>query len=99
MIKRIVKMVFRTDATDAFLHIFDKSCDKIRAIDGCHYLELVQDYNNPRIFFTISIWENESALEAYRKSDLFRGTWAATKALYEDAPQAWSTDSKRLLGE
>ena len=92
-------MVFRSDATDEFLHIFDNSCEKIRARDGCHYLELVQDYHDARIFFTISIWENESALDAYRKSDLFRGTWVATKALFEDAPQAWSTDSKRLLGE
>ncbi len=90
-------MVFRTDATDAFLHIFDKSCDKIRATDGCHYLELVQGKDDPRIFFTISIWENEATLEAYRNSDLFRSTWVATKVLFDDAPQAWSTESKRLL--
>jgi quinol monooxygenase YgiN len=97
MIKRIVKMVFRADATDEFLHIFDKGCEQIRASEGCHYLELIHDKNDPRIFFTISIWEHEDALNAYRKSDLFRRTWAATKVLFDDAPIAWSTESHKRL--
>ncbi len=97
MIKRIVKMVFRIDATNEFLHIFDAGCEKIRASDGCHYLELVRDENDPRIFFTISIWENNAALNAYRKSDLFKRTWSATKVLFDDAPEVWSTESHRKL--
>ena len=98
MIKRIVKMVFRPDATDAFLHIFDAGCEQIRESEGCHFLELVRDKEDPRIFFTISIWEDEAALEAYRKSELFQRTWAATKLLFDDAPKAWSTERMRLLG-
>jgi quinol monooxygenase YgiN len=97
MIKRIVKMVFRTDATNKFLHIFDAGCEEIRASDGCHSLELVRDENDPRIFFTISIWENEAALNAYRKSDVFRRTWSATKMLFDDKPVAWTTESQRKL--
>ncbi len=98
MIKRIVKMVFRKDSCEAFIHIFDNACDAIRGSNGCHYLELVRDRDDPRIFFTISIWENEEALEAYRNSDLFGKTWVATKALFDEAPKAWSTDSLRLPG-
>ncbi|RLD18511.1 MAG: antibiotic biosynthesis monooxygenase [Bacteroidetes bacterium] len=98
MIKRIVKMVFRTDATDAFLHIFEKNCEKIRAADGCISLELVQSIDDPCIFFTVSTWEDNAALDAYRNSDVFRSTWVATKALFDDKPVAWSTESKRLLG-
>ena len=97
MIKRIVKMVFRADATDAFLHIFDNGCEAIRASEGCHYLELVRDRKDPRTFFTVSVWEDEATLGAYRKSDLFKRTWAATKVLFDDAPEAWSTDSHRRL--
>jgi quinol monooxygenase YgiN len=98
MIKRIVKMVFRTEATDAFLHIFDSGCDKIRKSEGCHFLELVRDKEDSRIFFTISVWENEAALQAYRESELFRSTWAATKLLFDDAPKAWTTEGMRFLG-
>lgn len=99
MIKRIVKMVFRTDATDEFLHIFENNCEKIRATDGCISLELVQGIDDQCIFFTISIWEDQAALDAYRNSDTFRSTWVKTKALFNDAPVAWSTESKKLLGQ
>ena len=97
MVKRIVKMVFRADATDAFLHIFDNGCDAIQAFEGCHYLELVRDVNDPRVFFTISIWENAASLEAYRHSELFKRTWAVTKVLFDEAPQAWSTNSHKRI--
>jgi hypothetical protein len=30
-------------------------------------------------------------LEAYRSSELFEQTWAETKILFDDRPQAWST--------
>jgi hypothetical protein len=30
-------------------------------------------------------------LENYRNSDLFKTTWAATKALFNDKPMAFST--------
>ena len=98
MIKRIVKMVFRIESCETFLHIFDSACEEIRKANGCHYLELVRDRDDPRIFFTISIWENDEALEEYRHSDLFGKTWVATKALFDEPPKAWSTDSLRMPG-
>ena len=59
-------------------------------MDGCKHVELMQDINNPTIFFTFSIWENPSDLEAYRQSELFKGVWAKTKVLFGDKPEAWS---------
>ncbi len=91
MIKRIVKMTFTPETWGEFLDIFEKSCDQIRASEGCYHLELVQDKNRPEVFFTISIWEDEMALDDYRHSELFAGTWAKTKALFGDKPAAWST--------
>lgn len=92
MIKRIVKMTFRPEATDAFRAIFDQNKAQIRAFGGCHHLELWQSRHAPNVFFTFSIWESEEDLDRYRQSELFRTTWAKTKALFADKPKAWSVD-------
>jgi heme-degrading monooxygenase HmoA len=42
------------------------------------------------VLFTFSIWDSEAALENYRQSDLFRDTWAKTKALFAEKAEAWS---------
>ncbi len=97
MIKRIVKMTFKPESWAQFLDIFEKSCDQIRASEGCHHLELVQDVRRPEVFFTISIWENEDALNVYRHSELFAATWAKTKALFGDKPAAWSTNVIKVV--
>lgn len=90
MITRFVKMTFQEGKEDEFLKIFNNSCEKIRAFDGCSFLELLQDSKQRNIFFTHSIWESEEHLENYRSSDLFKNTWKATKTLFSDKPNAWS---------
>lgn len=92
MIKRIVKLSFRADELDAFRAIFEESKAKIRAFEGCHHVELLQGIQPNNIFFTFSIWESEAALNEYRHSELFKKTWAKTKALFSDKPEAWSVD-------
>jgi heme-degrading monooxygenase HmoA len=42
--------------------------------------------------FTVSIWESEDDLNAYRNSELFENTWAKTKVLFNDKPEAWSLE-------
>ena len=91
MLKRLVKLTFRADKTDNFKEIFNNSKDFIRNTEGCLHLEILNDIAQPHIFFTLSFWENEAALEGYRQSDLFRTTWAKTKILFADKPEAWST--------
>ena len=90
MIKRFVKMTFKTDSIERFKDIFYASKDLIAAMDGCKHVELLQDINNPNIFFTLSIWESPEYLEAYRRSELFEGVWAKTKILFDAKPEAWS---------
>jgi quinol monooxygenase YgiN len=90
MIKRIVKMTFRENEVAAFLRIFEEVSPEIRDLGGCHHLELLQDVTNPTVLFTFSFWENEAALGAYRQSELFRGTWKRTKALFGVDAEAWS---------
>lgn len=93
MIKRIVKMTFLSEKVDTFKILFEERKEKIRAFEGCQYLELLQDINQPNIFFTYSYWDNEAALNAYRYSELFEDTWAKTKILFATKPEAWSVET------
>ena len=93
MIKRIVKMSFKTEHIEAFKTIFKTNQQHILNFEGCKHVELLRDKSNSHIFFTLSMWENEKFLNAYRNSDLFSTVWAATKALFDDKPEAWSLTS------
>lgn len=97
MFVRIVKMGFQDDKIEEFLTNFDVNKEKIRAFEGCEFLELYKDKNNTNIFFTYSYWNSEEALELYRQSDLFKGVWAKTKPLFNMMPEAWSVDKLHSL--
>ena len=97
MIKRLVKMRFRPEEVDKFKSLFNEQKEKIRSFPGCEYLELLQSMDDPQVFFTLSFWTEENALNAYRSSSLFKGTWAATKDLFDAKPEAWSTISQTIL--
>ena len=92
MIKRVVKMTFRTEEIEAFLTIFNQTKSFIRASEGCMHLELWRSATEPNILFTLSHCESEIFLEKYRQSDLFRRTWAKTKVLFADKPSAWTVE-------
>ncbi len=91
MIKRLVKLTFQSDKTDDFLTIFEDSKYFILQSKGCQHLELLRDCESPNVFFTLSFWDDETALNAYRNSELFKQTWAKTKILFSDKAQAWTT--------
>ena len=93
MIKRLVKMTFKPELTSEFVSLFNSKRELIAAVEGCTHVELLQDATNPNIFFTYSLWENESYIEAYRHSELFKSVWAKTKILFDDKPEAWSLKS------
>ena len=82
MIKRIVKMSFHPEKVDEFKSVFQTNWKHIASFKGCSHVELLQDKNNPNIFFTYSIWQNENDLEAYRHSELFEKVWSKTKILF-----------------
>lgn len=97
MIVRIVQMTFEPSYTDAFLMLFEERKLMIRHFDGCRHLELWQDSQQQNVFFTYSIWESEQHLNHYRFSELFKDTWAKTKALFASKPQAWSVHQKMVI--
>jgi quinol monooxygenase YgiN len=91
---RIVRMEFRPEGIDRFQEIFHESKLLIRQFPGCDHLELHRDAHQPTVFYTYSHWESLEALEAYRKSKVFRGVWPETKSLFAASPQTFSL--KRL---
>ena len=94
MIIRIVRMTFHPEHVPTFEQIFDESRLKIIRFDGCTKVELLQDVNHSNVFMTYSYWASEAQLDAYRHSELFRGTWSKTKQLFSEKPQAWSLEKR-----
>lgn len=90
MIKRIVKMKFKKEYIHDFKNIFSTNQTKILASKGCEHVELLQDINDPQLFFTFSLWQSEAHLNEYRNSDLFKQVWQNTKAKFETKAEAWS---------
>lgn len=92
MIKRIVKLTFQEEKVTDFLALFERSHQSIRAFPGCSHLELLRATGQSNVFFTYSYWDSPQALESYRRSALFKGTWKETKKLFADKPAAWSVE-------
>ena len=97
MLVRIVKLTFQEDKIDAFLNNFNEIKHQIRSFEGNEFLELYQDKQDARIFFTYSYWKDEAALERYRQSELFNEVWSYTKTLFADKPEAWSVNKLTTL--
>ena len=83
-------MTFRPDRRDEFLALFREARPRIAAAPGCRHLELWEDARFPNVLTTYSEWDGADALDAYRRSDLFRETWARTTPLFAAPPVAHS---------
>lgn len=89
-------MSFDPLKVDEFIAIFKNSRQAIASFEGCHGVRLLKWNESSNVYFTHSIWENENALNKYRESELFLQTWTATKALFNDKPQAWTLNDTGL---
>ncbi|MDO8993586.1 putative quinol monooxygenase [Daejeonella sp.] len=90
MITRVVKMTFKPESVQGFKEIFYASQKLIRAFEGCNRVDLMRDLNNECVFFTLSFWNSEEDLNAYRQSYLFKNTWSKVKPLFSEKAEAWS---------
>lgn len=97
MIIRIVKMTFNANKVLDFIELFDAAKHKIRNVNGCTHLELLNDIDSPNIYFTYSYWQSEIDLENYRNSELFKTVWGKTKVLFSAKAEAWSVEQKIIL--
>ncbi len=83
-------MSFKIEEINNFLQIFNESAALIKSSNGCYGVQLMQDANNPNIYFTLSKWQNEEYLNVYRSSELFKTTWSKVKPLFSERAEAWS---------
>lgn len=90
MIIRFVKMTFQEEYVEGFLEAVNKRKERIRAFNGCTYLQIVQDIHQPNIIFSHSYWETEKDLNNYRHSDFFQEIWTETKPKFAAKAEAWS---------
>ncbi len=90
MIVRIVRMFFKPESVEAFQAHFESIKHLVRNFDGCTFLELYQDPQNPTIMMTFSHWESEEHLEQYRLSETFAKIWADTKPFLAEKTYAFS---------
>jgi quinol monooxygenase YgiN len=90
MIRRLVHMSFKPERVSDFLAIFEESCEQIRRFPGCCEVTLLQREDRPTCFTTYSLWDDDTSLQAYRQSELFRATWARVKVLFDAPPAATS---------
>ena len=93
MLTRIVKMTFQEDQVERFVALMKKNSSRIRAAEGCCYMQVLQDQVSPNVFFTYSVWEGAFYLHQYRHSALFKEVWNQAKEAFSDKPQAWSFDN------
>ncbi len=97
MVVRVVKMTFKPEHTGRFRLLFDGWKERIRAFPGCMHLELLNDVDDPRIFFTYSHWQRVADLEAYRNSDVFGEVWPTVKPLFVAPTEAWTFEQEHVL--
>jgi quinol monooxygenase YgiN len=83
-------MNFKSEHIETFKALFEERKNTIKSFKGCTYLDLLQDCDNPCIFFTYSHWESTKDLDHYRFSDFFKETWVLTKALFSEKAKAQS---------
>ena len=62
----------------------------IESQPGCRGVELLTDPAHPCVRGTLSRWDAESDLDAYRSSALFGEIWPATKAMFDAPPMVWT---------
>ncbi len=94
MIRRIVKMSFRSECLAEFKELFHEVKPRILSQNGCHQVDLLIDIHHPTTMFTFSQWDSEDHLNQYRNTDLFLQTWRRTKVMFSEKAEAWSVELK-----
>ncbi len=90
MIIRLVQLDIIPSKIDDFVQIFEHAKPSILKSAGCYEVRLIQDADDPSKMGTLSRWESIDSLNAYRDTDFFKETWAASKRLFQGRAVATS---------
>ncbi len=92
MITRLVKLSFKAEHCKEFEEYFTEICDQIESREGCLGVRLFSEAHDSGVFFTLSQWEHDDYLQAYRQSDLFGEVWPKVKKWMKAKPEAWTVN-------
>lgn len=91
MITRVVRLTLRPDVkSEAFEEIYRNRNPFAKGVKGCRSVKVLKDVNDERVLYTLSAWDCNEDLEAYRQSEYFAQTWPMVKALLGQKTQAFS---------
>ena len=90
MLIRIVKLNIKEEYLSDFFEEFNKKKSDIIQFPGCIGMRLLHDLHDKNIIMTYSHWDNEDALNTYRKSPVFMALWNKIKPYFGARPEAWS---------
>lgn len=59
---------------------------------GCMHLDMFSDKKEKDIFYSYTIWDNDTNLKKYRKSALYKELSGKILPLCDKEPKAWTVD-------
>ena len=90
MIYRVVTLHIRAEEALFFEDFFRRQKPAIESFAGCRRVQLLRHTTTAATYYTLSEWDSEADLEAYRQSAFFAETWRITKSLFEEKAGAFS---------
>ena len=91
MIKRVVRLTVKDAAAkEAFQEIYRSRNPYKNGVKGCQDVKVMKDVNEDNVYYTVSLWDRNEDLEAYRQSDYFAETWPMVKAQLSKRAEAFS---------
>lgn len=93
MITRIVQLKFNHDFSwNAFRKLYEERNPATRGVPGCVEVKIMKDVNAPNIYYTVSKWSSNEALENYRSSEYFAETWPMVKSTLAEKANAFTIE-------
>jgi quinol monooxygenase YgiN len=93
MITRIIKFKIDPVNTDDFKQFIALIRKDFSSIKGCKNIEILNDKEDKDVYFMYTIWETESMLNKYRKSELNKTLWTNLNQWSVKEPQAWTVEN------
>lgn len=92
---RVVKLTLKREHQDDFVRFFKEHQSTIEGHEGCHSVELHKTTRDEGVFFTLSLWDSEEALDDYRNSSFFKTIWPQVKLWLSEKTEAYSLIRKQ----
>ncbi len=92
MILRLVKLNIAQERREDFLSAVTEVFETVASSAGCLGIEILSSAEKPDTFLSLSRWESEAALEAYRNDTVFGTLWSTIKPWFSTPAEAQTFD-------